>query len=136
MNLLLNIIRAFEGCRLKAYRCPAGVLTIGWGATGKDVQAGSLWTQEQADARLLWDAALFHSAAVKLAPVASENAQIACADFAYNLGITRLKSSTMLRKLKRGDTVGAKKELLKWVRGGGKVLPGLVARRQAEANLF
>ena len=56
---LLDTIRRFEGCKLKAYLCPAGVWTCGWGATGPDVVKGTVWTQEQADTRLIKDASRF-----------------------------------------------------------------------------
>jgi lysozyme len=59
----------------------------------------------------------------------------AIADFAYNLGLGRLKASTLRRRLNAGDYAGARQELRKWVRGGGRVLPGLVLRREAEAAL-
>jgi len=82
------------------------------------------------------DAARFAKATVLLCPTLEGDSLSAIADFAYNLGTGRLKASTLRRKLNAGDIEGAKQELMKWTRGGGRVLPGLVARRAAEAALL
>lgn len=66
----------------------------------------------------------------------SFDAVAAVLSFAYNCGLAALRASTLRRKLNAGDLPGARRELLKWVRGGGRVLPGLVLRRQAEAALL
>jgi lysozyme len=78
------------------------------------------------------------AAALKYCPVLvnSDSKLAAIIDFVYNLGPGRLQASTLRRKINRQDWVAAKRELMKWVRGGGKVLPGLVKRRQVEAGLF
>lgn len=138
MNLekLYILIKQFEGCRLNAYLCPAGIWTCGWGSTGLDVTPTTVWTQAQADARMQSDALNFAKQVAKLCPNLSGDALCAIADFAYNLGIGRLKSSTLLKKLKQNDMAGSQIELMKWVKGGGKVLPGLVKRRTAERNLL
>lgn len=138
MNLskLYVLIKEFEGCRLKAYLCPAGIWTCGWGSTGLDVTPTTVWTQTQADARMQADALSFAKQVVKLCPNLSGDALCAIADFAYNLGIGRLKTSTLLKMLQKNDMSGAKVQLMKWVKGGGKVLPGLVRRRTAESNLL
>lgn len=135
---LLDLIRRFEGLRLKAYLCPAGVWTCGWGATGGDISKDTQWTQEKADARLHQDAAVFMSGACAQSPVLwfDENKRAAITDFCFNLGMTRYKASTLKRKVNAGDWEGAQEELQKWVWGGGRKLPGLVARRQAEALLL
>lgn len=134
---LLALIRRFEGCRLRAYLCPAGVPTIGWGSTGPDVRLGMVWTQAQADARMAYDAAVYLRGVLALCPtIDTPGRAAAIADFAYNLGLTRLRSSTLRRRVLARDWVGAERELMRWVRGGGRVLPGLVARRQAEAKLM
>ena len=135
---LLQLIRAFEGCRLRAYLCPAGVWTIGWGATGADVRAGVVWTQEQADARLVRDAGICVAQAIKLSPclVSTPLQRAVVADFIYNLGTGRYRASTLRKRINAGDVVGAAEELKKWVWGGGKKLPGLVKRRAAEARLL
>lgn len=134
--VLYKLIRRFEGCRLTPYICPAGVWTCGWGSTGPDVFPGKSWTQEYANARLEMDAARFAQGAYLLCPSVDGDALCAIADFAYNLGLGALKGSTLRRKLNRGDYEGARQELMKWVRGGGRVLPGLVLRRSTEAALL
>lgn len=133
---LLDLIRRFEGLRLKAYYCPAGVLTCGYGSTGPDIKTTTVWTVEQAEQRMRQDAARFVAATLALCPRASGLHLAALADFAYNLGATRLAGSTLRRKYNAGNLAGARTEFLKWVRGGGIVLPGLVARRKAEAALL
>ena len=137
-NGFIDLIKRFEGCKLKAYLCPAGVWTCGWGATGPDVCQNTAWTQEQADSRMVQDAAVFVMAASVQSPVLwfDEAKQAAIADFCFNLGMTRYKASTLKRKVNAGDWEGAQEELQKWVWGGGRKLPGLVLRRQAEALLL
>jgi lysozyme len=136
MEILLRLIKMFEGLRLRAYLCPAGVPTIGYGATGQGVIMGLSWDKNMAENRLISDATIHYHAANKYAPAVSGDALSALADFSYNLGITRLKGSTMLKKINKGDRAGARREILKWNKGGGRVLKGLVARRQAEARLI
>jgi lysozyme len=136
-ELLQALIKRFEGCRLRTYLCPAGVPTGGWGSTGPDVKLGQTWTQEYSDARMAHDALMFLTASQILVPTAlTEGRAAAIADFAYNLGLTRLKGSTLRKRALAGDWDGVKVELAKWTRGGGKVLPGLVARRKAEIDLI
>lgn len=133
---LYRLIKQFEGCRLMPYLCPAGVWTCGWGSTGPDVMPGQAWTQDYADMRLTQDAIKFARGALALCPLLTGTAHAAIADFAYNLGLGRLRASTLRRRINAGDMAGAVAELRKWVRGGGRVLPGLVARRAAEAALL
>lgn len=118
------------------YVCPAGVLTAGWGSTGPDVVPGLAWTQDYADRRLQQDAERFARGTCALCPGLSGDALCAIADFSYNLGIGRLKASTLRRKLNAGDYDAAAIELRKWVNGGGRKLPGLVLRREAEIALL
>ena len=139
MNLLYALIRRFEGLRLKSYFCPAGVVTIGYGSTGSDIKPGMTWTVEQAEERMKQDAQGFVGAAIKLCPVLPQHGEAktaAIADFAYNLGATRLAGSTLRRKVNAKDWRGAQVELRKWVNAGGKKLPGLVIRREVEARLL
>jgi len=136
LDLLTGLIRRFEGCRLRAYLCPAGVPTIGWGSTGPEVKLGQTCSQEYADARMERDALVYLAGSQATVPTASTPGRAAAmGDFAYNLGLTRLKASTLRKRALAGDWPGVKIELAKWNRGGGKVLPGLVARRAAEAKL-
>lgn len=136
LETLYKLIRRFEGCRLMPYWCPAGVLTCGWGSTGADVFPGRPWTQEYADKRMELDALKFARGTLALCPNIGPDALQAVADFAYNLGLGRLKGSTLRKRLNEGDSEAARAELMKWVRGGGRVLPGLVLRRSAEAALL
>lgn len=136
-ELLHALIRRFEGLRLRAYLCPAGVPTIGYGSTGPDVKLGQSCTEQEAEQRMQADAAVFLAGALAQVPTAqTDGRQAALADFAYNLGLTRLRGSTLRRRALAGDWAGVRVELAKWVRGGGRVLPGLVARRKAEAALL
>lgn len=136
LEKMYEMVRRFEGCRLTPYICPAGVWTCGWGSTGPDVFPGRAWTQEYADARLDQDAQRFARGAIALCPGLAGDRLAAIADFAYNLGLGRLQASTLRRRLNEGDMEGAKNELRKWVNGGGRKLPGLVLRREAEAALL
>lgn len=136
---LYSLIRKFEGLRLKPYLCPAGVPTIGYGHTGKDVfMAMKPITEPIADALMMQDATAFSVASANISPVLyfDQDKHSAIADFCFNLGTTRYKASTLRRKVNSGDWDGAQEELQKWVWGGGKKLPGLVARRKAEALLL
>lgn len=136
LDLLLRLIRQFEGCRLLPYYCPAGVLTCGWGATGAGVYPGQRWTQQQADKRLESDALDFLRRAQSLCPDLTGPRIAAIADFAYNLGLGSLRSSTLRKRLNSGDFASALIELRRWNRAGGRILPGLIRRREAEALLF
>jgi lysozyme len=133
---LYRLIRRFEGCKLMPYLCPAGVWTCGWGSTGPDVIPGKAWTQEYADSRMEQDAIRFARGALALCPVLTGSRHDAIADFAYNLGLGRLRASTLRKRINAGRWDLVPVELRKWTRGGGRVLPGLVARRAAEAALL
>jgi lysozyme len=133
---LLRLIRHFESCRLRPYYCPAGILTCGWGSTGTGVYPGYVWTQAQADSRLLLDATNNVLAVKSICPYLEGNKLFAITDFVYNVGIGAFRASTVRSKLDRGDDFGACKQLERWVYGGGRVLKGLVIRRRAEIYLF
>lgn len=131
----------FEGLYLHPYRCPAGVWTIGYGTTridGKPVTKDTPpITEEQARALLglEWmekERAVKKATTVNLAPGHVES----LTDFAYNLGSGAYRASTLRSKLNRGDYDGAAAEFPKWKYGGGRVLPGLVLRREAERLKF
>jgi len=129
-----------ESCRLTAYRCPAGVPTIGWGRT-RGVRMGDTCTQAQADHWLLEDIAeAAEGVRSKLARDASPNELGAMVSLAYNIGIGNLTSSTLLRRLNAGDRDGAAAQFAVWnkARVNGKlvVLKGLVTRRAHEARIF
>lgn len=133
----LNLIKAFEGCKLEAYRCPAGIPTIGYGSTGEHVKMGMRITQQEADALLLDDLKRFEAGVEKIAKVSlSDNEFSALVSFAFNLGLKALENSTLLRLLNAGKRAEAAAEFPKWNKAGGKVLKGLVRRRAAEQALF
>lgn len=133
----LALIQVAEGFRPNAYICPAGVLTIGYGHTGSDVTPGMVITEAQALALLRKDVASFEAAVSALVRVPLTQGQFdALVSFAFNLGAGALKASTLLRLLNGGDYAGAAAQFARWTKGGGKILPGLVKRRAAEARLF
>jgi lysozyme len=132
----LKIIKHFEGCRLKAYRCSAGVLTIGYGHTG-NVHISDVITQEQAEKLLKLDVERFSVGVKKLVKVdLNQNQFDALVSFAFNVGLGNLGKSTLLKLLNKGDYTGAAGEFWKWRKAGGVVSSGLERRRAAEADLF
>lgn len=138
----INLIKQFEGCKLTPYICPAGLPTIGFGSTryadGRKVSLGDpKISQAEAD-KLLMDTIVEYEQGVNkaVAKPLTQNQFDALVDFAYNTGVSKMQQSTLIKKVVAGDFVGAKAEFGKWVYGGGKVLPGLVKRRAAEAELF
>jgi lysozyme len=137
-RLLVELIKEAEGCKLKAYRCPAHVLTIGYGQT-KGVKEGMVWTQEQAEADLQVTAQEVLERALKASPTlndASPERQAAIADFIYNCGERNYKKSTLKKYVDQELWEHARMEIVKWNQGGGHVLPGLVKRRAKEAALL
>lgn len=132
----LELIKTFEGLRLEAYKCPAGVWTIGYGHT-KSVRKGTKITQAEADELLLEDVAWVKNTVDSAVKVElSANQVSALYSFVYNVGAGAFRSSTLLRKLNQGDYTAATGQFKRWNKGGGKVLKGLVRRRAAEAKLF
>lgn len=132
-----SIIKKFEGLKLIAYFCPANVLTIGYGHTGKDVVPNQTITLEKASELLKQDTLRFEKAVNKLVQTTiNQNQFDALVSFTYNLGEGNLKSSTLLKKVNSNNFAEAAQEFLKWNKAGGKVLPGLVKRREAEKELF
>lgn len=131
----LALIKQYEGCRLKAYKCPAGVWTIGYGSTGPHVGAGKVITQAEAEALLRQDLVRFERA-VAQADSATQNQFDAMVSLAFNIGIGAFQKSSVLRKHNAGDHAGAKASFALWNKAGGRVLSGLVTRRAAEADLY
>lgn len=132
-------IMEMEGCRLKAYRCPSGVLTIGYGHTGADVKPGMEITQEQAESLFGKDIERFCSSVDVVIGGANltQCQHDALVSFAYNVGIGAFGTSTLLKKVKSWpDNPAIRDEFAKWVYGGGKRLPGLVKRRGWEAARY
>lgn len=133
----------WEGCRLKAYHCPAGVLTIGYGHTGPDVKPGMEITAPQAVALFNADIDKFaRSVEASLGGVLLKQKQFdAVVSLAYNIGLGGLKKSTLYRKIKANpDDPTIRAEFMKHVNarvnGVLKPLPGLVKRRTAEADHY
>ena len=152
MNLAIaaELCRRFEGFRSKPYLCPAGIPTIGYGSTyypgGRKVTLEDApITEEQARVMLTHELLSTYAPGVLrqcpgLLVIAAQTGDWrklnAIVDFAYNLGVGRLQTSTLKRKINAQDWDGAKEQLMLWTRGGGRVLPGLVKRRQAECQLM
>ncbi len=139
----IRLIKRFEGYHRKlpdggciAYRCPAGVWTIGYGTTA-GVKPGLIWTEAQAEAALRDDVVRFESAVLRLVRVPlNQNQFDALVSFTYNVGEGALAKSSVLRCVNAGDMAGAARAFALWNKAGGKVLPGLVERRAREAALF
>ncbi len=132
----LGLIQTFEGCKLSAYLCPAGVPTIGYGRT-TGVKLGQTITQAQADAWLLEEYDAFERKVRALVKVPLTANQLgALVSFIYNVGPGAFGSSTLLRLLNKGDYAGAALQFARWNKAGRKVLNGLIRRRKAEADLF
>lgn len=132
-------IKAFEGCSLTAYMCPAGVLTIGYGHTGSDVTSGQNITQSEADALFETDLDRF-CRGINSAIGTSNLRQCqydAVVSLAYNIGVGNFMKSTLLKKIKSNpDNPSIRDEFRKWRYAGGKELPGLVRRREWEARRY
>ena len=139
MNELLDILRRHEGLRLKPYLCPAGVPTIGYGHTGKDVSMsmGEI-TKERAEELLKLDANDAMRVALSSSPTLRSHPykHMAIASFVFNLGIGRYNKSTLKKLIDAGKFEEASKEFERWVYAGGKKLNGLVKRREEERVLF
>ena len=138
LTMSLDLVRRFEGCRLRAYRDVAGVWTIGWGET-LDVEEGMVWSQEQADVALALRVAQFLVAVLQRCPalhLASPSRVAACVSLAYNIGVGAFGASSVSRKTMRQDFQGAADSFLLWNKAGGRVIAGLVRRRDAERAMY
>lgn len=133
-----DFIEQWEGFKETAYRCPAGVLTIGFGHTGDDVKEGQVITYKEAYDLLCRDIRVRNEEIARFINVrVTEGQYIAISSLVFNVGVGSVKGSKMLRKLNSGDIEGAASEFTNgWNTAGGKELPGLTRRRQAEAKLF
>lgn len=137
----LQLVRSAEGLRLEAYRDAVGVWTIGYGWTGLvngvPVHAGMVITEDVTEALLRSGLSQYETAVNRLVSVSlNQNQFDALVSLAYNIGAGAFERSTLLKKLNEGDFAGAAAEFSRWNKAGGKVLPGLVARRDAEMALF
>ena len=152
----------FEGCRNKPYLCPAHIWTIGYGhvlyqdqirlpvvkkedyegVIRKDYplapEHARVWSKEEIDGLFRVDVSNFERGVLRLVPgvVGRQGAFDALVSFAFNAGLGNLQRSQIRMKANRGDWEGAAEAFNQWTKGGGKVLPGLVRRREAEIALF
>ena len=136
-----DLVKQFEGCVLKAYPDPGSggdPWTIGVGATGPGISKGVVWTQQQADDRLMADLARFGRGVWNAIgeKETTQNRFDALVGFSFNVGLGNLLNSTLLRMHIAGDYVGAADQFIRWNRAAGKVLAGLTRRREAEAKLY
>jgi lysozyme len=137
----LDLIKQFEGTRLQSYVCPAGILTIGVGHTSAagppKVLPNMTITYQEANEILARDLIKYESAVDRLVQVPlTQNQFDALVSFTFNVGEGALAKSTLLKKLNSGNYAAVPGELMKWTKGGGKELPGLVRRRRAEAAMW
>ena len=144
LALACDMCKHFEGFSAKPYLCPAGYWTIGYGTVYKPdgsrvTAAHPPISRETAEQWLLYELEHNYMAAVLAkTPNVLKYPRILAAltDFAYNLGGARYRASTLAKRVGEERWPQAVQQLLLWTRGGGRVLPGLVRRRQAEAKLF
>lgn len=139
----ISLIKKYEGCKLTAYKCPAGVWTIGYGNTfyedGSTVKPGDKITQERADQLLrnILEKKFLEPIRKLIVSDINDNMFSAIVSFTYNVGIGNLKSSTLLKKVNANpNDQSISLEFKKWVKSAGKVLPGLVRRRESESDLY
>jgi lysozyme len=142
MKKAIEIIKEFEGCKLKAYLCPAGIPTIGFGNTyynnGKVVKIGDTITQSEADMLLTLTVRIFYDKVIKAVKSnINENQIAALTSFAYNVGVGAFEKSTLLKKVNANpDDPTIEAEFMKWTKAAGIVLNGLKKRRMSEYKLY
>jgi len=134
----LSLIKSFEGLVLDAYKCPAGVWTIGYGST-RDVHRGDVITEAEAEKRLKWDLRTAENCVNSIPNIdlLNQNQFDALVSFAFNVGCWNFKKSTLRRRIVNNPIdPDITYQFNRWVYAGGKLLKGLVKRRQAEADLY
>lgn len=134
----VDLIKAFEGCKLEAYKCPAGIWTIGYGHTGSNVTSGLSIDEQEAESLLYDDLVKFEDGVNKLTCELdiTQGMFDALVCFSYNVGLGNLAKSTLLKLLKQNKVLEASEQFKVWNKAGGKELAGLTRRRNAEAELF
>jgi lysozyme len=133
----LALTKSFEGLRLAAYQDCAGVFTIGYGHTGPALYKGMAINEADAEVLLRADLAEAVACVNRAVPATiSQNQFDAMVDFCFNAGRGNFLQSTLLRKVNLRDFAGAATQFGLWVHAGGEVVPGLVRRRKAEAEMF
>ena len=136
----VDLIRRFEGCKLKPYLCPAGYCTVGYGhviGNGKTKPEKHLYTQEEVNELLRTDLVRFEQGVLRYCPVHLTQFEFdSLVSFSFNLGLGVLQRSTLRRKILRQDKQAAARNILKYNKAGGQVLKGLTRRREAEYRMF
>ena len=149
-----DLMHRYEGCRNRPYLCPAHIWTIGYGhvlyqeqirmpmANRKDMplkpEDNRVWSKQEIDDLFAVDVADFERGVLRLVPgcVGKQGAFDALVSFSFNAGLGNLQRSQIRIRANRGDWEGAAEALMDWTKGGGRVLPGLVKRREAEKALL
>lgn len=136
----IELIKEFEGFKETAYKCPAGVWTIGYGWT-HGVKEGDTITEEKASELVQQEVAkiagqLEATLDTDVFASLTDNQVCVLIDFVYNLGLGNFKDSTLCKMIKSGQIMEAGNQFERWVKSGNKVLPGLVNRREAEKKLW
>lgn len=156
-----DLMHRYEGCKNRPYLCPAHIWTVGYGhvlyqdqirlpvVTDKPnvvvrkkyslkPEDNRVWSKEEIEKLFANDVASFERGVLRLVPgcVGRQGSFDALVSFAFNAGLGNLQRSTIRMKANRGDWEGAADAFMMWTKGGGRVLPGLVKRRQAEIALF
>ena len=148
----LEVMKHHEGVRFKPYRCPAYLWTIGVGHVMYPTQAhlsmidrmsvqlksedNKIFTKEEVNAILRKDLSNFERGVTNFCGILNQNRFDSLVSFSFNLGLGTLQRSTLRQKVLRGDHEGAAQEFLKYCKAGGKILPGLLKRRQYESSLY
>lgn len=142
-TLLISLIERFEGLYLRPYLCPAGIPTIGLGSIrypdGRSVTVSDeAITREQAYEYAWHELEKCIASAIRLSPnlAGDERRLAAISSFIYNLGAGAYRGSTLRKRINASDWEGAKEQIIKWNKAGGKVLRGLTKRRESEAALL
>lgn len=134
------LIKRFESLQLNSYLCPAGIPTIGYGHVGPETKLGQSITEHAANVILELDLERFEEGVESALSGLNENQFSACVSLAFNIGLKAFRPSSVVRRWRKGDVPGAADAFLLWnkarIHGVHEVLPGLVARRQAERELF
>ena len=132
----ISLIKKFEGCKLEAYLDAVDVPTIAYGRT-KDVKIGDICTQQQAEDWLEEELVEYEGYVNEAVKVELTQPQFdSLVSWTYNLGPSNLNRSSMLRVLNASDYDNVPEQIMRWNKAGGRVLPGLVRRREAEAEMF
>lgn len=132
----IDLVKKFEGCKLEAYQCAAGVWTCGYGST-RGVKQGDVWSQEKAEIMLVDELEEYGSYVEELVTIPLNQCQYdALTSWTFNLGPSNLKSSTLLAVLNQGKYEEIPYQIKRWNKVSGVVNDGLIRRREAEALLF